>query len=135
MLLPVCSSLFDALRPVFTRSASHRLVCGILVGMMLASGDTTMTNVYLSLSVFAPETVRRYWSLEQVLRRRSWQVEDLIAAFLHFLLATLAHGRMRIIGDATHTTTQGKKTSSTRFPSESALSQRLSQSVQISCGQ
>ncbi len=50
MLLSVCSSLFDALRPVFTRSASYCLVCGILVGMMLAQGDTTLTNVYLSLT-------------------------------------------------------------------------------------
>jgi len=83
--------------------------------MMLASGDTTMTNVYLSLTAFAPETVRRYWSLEQVLRRRAWQVEDLIAAFLHFLLATVAHGRMRIIGDGTHTTTQGKKQAARGF--------------------
>jgi hypothetical protein len=36
MLLSVFSSLFDALRPVFTRSASYRLICGILVGMILA---------------------------------------------------------------------------------------------------
>ncbi len=106
MLLSVCSSLFDALRPVFTRSASYRLICGILVGMLLAQGDTTLTNVYLSLTAFAPDAVRRYWSLEQVLRRRTWEVEDLIAAFASFLLAIFANGRF--IADVTHTTTQGK---------------------------
>jgi hypothetical protein len=60
MFLPVCSSLFDALRPVFTRSALYRLLCGILVGMMLAQRDTTLTNVCLSLSIFAPDAVKRY---------------------------------------------------------------------------
>jgi hypothetical protein len=113
MLLPVCSSLFAALRPVFTRSATHRLICGILVGMMLSQGDTTLTNVYLSLSAFMPDAVRRYWSLEQVLRRRLWQVEDLITAFLKFLLAIFPHGR--IIADVTHTTTQGKKQANRSF--------------------
>jgi hypothetical protein len=106
MLLSACSSLFDALHPVFTRSVSYRLVCGILVGMMLAQSDTTLTNVYLSLTAFAPDAVRRYWSLEQVLRRRSWQVEALITAFAKFLFATFASGRF--IADVTHTTTQGK---------------------------
>lgn len=113
MLLPVCSSLFDALRPVFTRSASYRLVLGILLGMMLASGDTTLTNVYLSLTAYAPDAVRRYWSLEQALRRRSWQAHDLIAAFLGFLLAIFPNGR--IIADVTHTTTQGKKQAARGF--------------------
>lgn len=113
MLLSVCSSLFAALRPVFSRSASYRLVCGILLGMMLAEGDTTLTNVYLSLTAFAPDAVRRYWSLEQVLRRRSWQVEDLIAAFLGFLLRIFPQGR--IIADVTHTTTQGKKQAARGF--------------------
>jgi hypothetical protein len=113
MLLPVCSSLFAALRPVFTRSATYRLVLGILVGMMLAAGDITLTNVYLSLTAYRPDAVRRYWSLEQVLRRRSWQVEDLIAAFLGFLLARFPNGR--IIADVTHTTTQGKKQAARGF--------------------
>ena len=113
MLLSVCSSLFAALRPVFSRSASYRLVCGILLGMMLAQGDTTLSNVYLSLTAFAPDAVRRYWSLEQVLRRRSWQVEDLIAAFLGFLLRIFPQGR--IIADVTHTTTQGKKQAARGF--------------------
>jgi hypothetical protein len=40
MFLPVCSSLFDALRPVFTRSALYRLLCGILPGMT-QSGEPT----------------------------------------------------------------------------------------------
>ena len=61
--------------------------------MMLAQGDTTLTNVYLSLTAFSPDAARRYWSLEQVLRRRTWEVEDLIAAFAGFLLATFANGR------------------------------------------
>ncbi|TAE20935.1 MAG: hypothetical protein EAZ92_17530 [Candidatus Kapaibacterium sp.] len=109
MLLPVCFPLFDAFRPVFTRSRTHQLVCGILVGMMLAVGDVTMTNVYLSLMTYAPDTLKRYWSLEQVLRRRQWQVEDLIAAFVSFLLSNVVHGRFCFIADGTHTTTQGKK--------------------------
>lgn len=113
MLLPVCSSLFNALRSVFTRSASYRLVCGILVGMMLSQGDTTLSNVYLSLTAFAPDAVKRYWSLEQVLRRRTWQVEDLMTAFAEFLLAIFPHGRF--IADGTHTTTQGKHQAARRY--------------------
>jgi hypothetical protein len=115
MLLSVCSPLFAAFTPVFTRVRTHQLVCGILVGMMLAVGDITMTNVYLSLITYAPDTVGRYWSLEQVLRRRVWQVEDLIAAFVSFLLANVAHGGLRFIADATHTTTQGKKQEARSF--------------------
>ncbi len=113
MLLSVCSSVFIALRPVFTRVATHRLVCGIVLSLILAQGDTTLTNVYLSVNAFMPDAVKRYWSFEQVLRRRSWQVEDLIAAFLGFLLTVFPHGR--IIADVTHTTTQGKKQANRRF--------------------
>jgi hypothetical protein len=39
--------------------------------MMITLGDTTMTSMYLSLNALAPDVVKRYWSLEQVLRRRS----------------------------------------------------------------
>lgn len=113
MLLSVCSPVLTALRPVFTRAATHRFVCGIILGLILAQGDTTLTNVYLSLNACIPDVVKRYWSFEQVLRRRSWQVEDLIAAFLGFLLTVFPHGR--IIADVTHTTTQGKKQANRRF--------------------
>jgi len=67
----------------------------------------------LSLSAFAPDAVKRYWSLEQVLRRRSWKVEDLITAFFHFLWAIFPNGR--VVADVTHTTTQGKKQANRSF--------------------
>ncbi|MCU0424909.1 MAG: hypothetical protein MUF71_04710 [Candidatus Kapabacteria bacterium] len=60
MLLSVCSPVFAALRPVFTRLATHHLVCGILVGLIVVQGDTTLTNVYLSLNAFTPDVAKRY---------------------------------------------------------------------------
>ncbi|TAE20578.1 MAG: hypothetical protein EAZ92_17820 [Candidatus Kapaibacterium sp.] len=114
MLLSVCSPVFDALRPVFPRLRTYQLVSGILLGVMLSQGDTTMTAVYLSLGSIFPDAVkRRYWSLEQVLRRRTWQVEDLLAAFAGFLLAQFPDGSF--IADVTHTTTQGKHQAARSF--------------------
>ena len=52
--------------------------------------------------------VRRYWSLKQILRR-SREVEDLIAPFARFLLATFCYLYQRTLHcRRTHTTTQGK---------------------------
>lgn len=106
MLLSVCSPLLDVMRPVFTRHRTYQLVCGILLGMILSTGDTTMTAVYLALGNVFPDAFQRYWSLEQVLRRRTWNVEDLMAAFAEFLLRLFPDGYF--IADVTHTTTQGK---------------------------